>query len=103
MLATSQASYEDPIGRHLLETARPIVIADALNYEDDDEEFSTCIRDQARQLGLRSQINYPVVVKGLFRGVLCIHQTDRVRHWSDDEEVLVEAVAVRLVDWHCAG
>jgi len=91
-----QASYEDPIGRHLLETARPIVIADALNYEDGDEEFSTCIRDQARQLGLKSQINYPVVVKGLFRGVLCIHQTDRVRHWSDDEEVLVEAVAVRL-------
>jgi PAS domain S-box-containing protein len=91
-----QASSEDPIGRHLLETARPIVIADALNYENDDEEFSKCIRDQARQLGLRSQINYPVVVKGLFRGVLCIHQTDRVRYWSDDEEVLVEAVAVRL-------
>lgn len=91
-----EASYEDPIGRHLLETAKPIVIADALNYDSGSAEFSACVRAQARQLNLRSQINYPVIVKGLFRGVLCIHQTDRVRYWTDDEEVLVEAVAVRL-------
>ena len=91
-----EVSYEDPIGRHLLETERPIVIADALNYQDASEEFSAAVRDQARELGLRSQINYPVIVQGLFRGVLCIHQTDRLRHWTDEEEALVEAVAIRL-------
>lgn len=95
-ISHTEASYEDPIGRHLLESEKPIVIADALNYEDGSPEFSACIRAGARNLNLRSLINYPVIVKGLFRGVLCIHQTDRVRHWTDDEAALVEAVAVRL-------
>ncbi len=45
---------------------------------------------------ISSQINYPLVVKGQFRGVLCIHQTDRIRRWTEDEVTLVEALAERL-------
>ena len=36
------------------------------------------------------------MIKGQFRGVLCIHQTDRIRRWTEDELSLVEAFAERL-------
>lgn len=90
-------SYEDPIGQQLLNSSRPIVIDDALNYSEGPPEFSACIRNHAQAAKLRSQIDYPLIVKGLFRGVLCIHQTDRVRHWTEDEVALVESVAAQLV------
>ena len=51
---------------------------------------------EAARFKVRSLINFPVIVKGLFRGVLCIHQSDRVRYWSDDEAALVEAVVVDM-------
>ncbi|HKR58685.1 MAG TPA: PAS domain S-box protein, partial [Pyrinomonadaceae bacterium] len=95
-LGQLEISFEDPLRRRLLESASPILIADALNYEAGDTEFAASVRKEAERLKVRSLINFPVIVKGLFRGVLCIHQTDRVRHWSDDEAALVEAVAERL-------
>ncbi len=90
------ASYDDPVGRYLLGTLQPLVIDDALNYSEGSAEFSAFVRAHAREVNLRSQIDYPVIVKGQFRGVICIHQTDRKRHWTDDELALVEAVAARL-------
>ena len=48
------------------------------------------------RLEIRSGINYPLIVKGQFRGILCIHQTDRKRLWTEDEITLVEALAERL-------
>ena len=89
-------SFQDPLGRRLLDSESPILIADALNYNEDDREFAASIREEATKLNFRSLINCPVIVKGMFRGVLCIHQTDRIRYWSDDEAALVEAVAERL-------
>ena len=38
----------------------------------------------------------PLIVSGRFRGTLCINQTDRVRHWKEDEVALVESVAAQL-------
>jgi hypothetical protein len=38
-----------------------------------------------------------LIVKGQFRGVLCIHQTDRLRYWAEEDVALVEALAERLV------
>ena len=35
-------------------------------------------------------------MKGQFRGVLCIHPTDRIRDWTEDEITLVVALAERL-------
>jgi PAS domain S-box-containing protein len=90
-------SYDDPMGKYLLETAKPIVIDDSRNYSDGSAEFSAHIRSHAHKLNLHSQIDYPLIVKGLFRGVICIHQTGRMRHWTEDEVALVEAVGARLV------
>jgi PAS domain S-box-containing protein len=95
-LGPLEISFQDPIGRRLLESETPIQIADAFNYEDGGTEFAASVRKEAARFNVRSLINFPVIVKGLFRGVLCIHQTDRVRYWSDDEATLVEAVAERL-------
>ncbi|MCM3903849.1 MAG: PAS domain S-box protein [Pyrinomonadaceae bacterium] len=90
------ASYDDPVGRYLLGTLQPLVIDDALNYSEGPPEFSAFVRAYAQEVNLRSQIDYPVIVKGQFRGVICIQQTDRKRRWTEDELALVEAVAARL-------
>ena len=86
-------SYEDPIGKHLLRRAEPLVVDDSLNFNEEPAEFSAAVREHALKVNLRSQIDYPLIVKGLFRGVLCIHQTDRVRSWTEDELSLVHSVA----------
>jgi PAS domain S-box-containing protein len=92
----TEVNYEDPIGRWLLNSSQPLIIDDALNYSDGPAELSEYVRSHAERLEIRSQINYPLVVKRQFRGVLCIHQTDRVRRWTEDEASLVEALAERL-------
>ena len=91
-----QVSYDDPIGRHLLSISQPLVIHNSQNYQLGPADFSASIREHARKGNLLSQIDYPLIVKGLFRGVLCIHQTDRLRHWTEDELFLVDSVAERL-------
>jgi PAS domain S-box-containing protein len=87
---------DDPIGRRLSASSAPLIIDDALNYEDPSFGLSDYVRAHAERLNIRSQINYPLFVKHQFRGVLSIHQTDRVRRWTEDEVMLVEALAERL-------
>ncbi|HEX8173872.1 MAG TPA: PAS domain S-box protein [Pyrinomonadaceae bacterium] len=91
-----QAYYDDPLGQRLLRTQEPLVVDDALNYTAGTHAFSAYVRQQAALAGLRSQIAYPLIVNERFRGTLCIHQTDRVRHWTEEELALVEAVAAQL-------
>ena len=95
-ISAFQSSYDDPVGRHLLRLSQPLVIADSLNHAEGLAEVSAAVREHARLVDVRSQIAYPLIVKGLFRGVLCIHQTDRLRAWTDDELSLVHSVAERL-------
>jgi PAS domain S-box-containing protein len=89
-------NYDDPIGRRLSSSLQPLIIDDALNYDDTSTGLSDYVRAHAQRFEIRSQINYPLVVKGQFRGVLCVHQTDRKRLWTEDEVSLVEALAERL-------
>jgi PAS domain S-box-containing protein len=89
-------SYEDPIGRRLVNTLQPVIVRDAQNYSSGSASFNKFVRSHAEALGIRSEIVYPLIVKGQFRGVLCIHQTDYVRHWNQGELDLVEALAERL-------
>jgi len=89
-------NYDDPIGQRLSSSSRPLIIEDALNYSDHSTTLSDYVRAQAEKLAVRSQINYPIIVKEKFRGVLCIHQSDRMRRWTEDELSLVEAIAERL-------
>jgi PAS domain S-box-containing protein len=91
-----QANYDDPVGQQLLRMTKPLVISDSRNYYDGSAEVSVQVREHAQLVNIRSQIAYPLIVKGLFRGVLCIHQTDRLRYWSEDELALVQSVAERL-------
>jgi PAS domain S-box-containing protein len=91
-----QINYDDLIGRRLSSSSRPLIIDDSLNHTDGSTALSDYVRAQAKKLGVRSQINYPLIVKEKFRGVLCIHQSDRVRRWTEDELSLVEAIAERL-------
>ncbi len=96
-IGSMQVSYDDPVGRHLLSISKPLVIDDSHNPSQGPEDFNDSIREHAHRVGLRSQIDYPLVVEGHFRGVLCIHQTDRLRSWNEDELSLVHSVAERLV------
>jgi PAS domain S-box-containing protein len=91
-----EMSFEEPIAQRILRSPGPIVVADALNYADGPAEFNEQIRTHAEEVSLRSQIICPLIVNGRFRGALCIHQTDRVRRWTEDEVALVEAVAAQL-------
>src|SRR6185437_12617411 len=91
-----KASFDDPIRDHLRTSGEPLIIDDSLNYVSTSATLSSYVRSHATALGLRSQIDYPLIVKGQFRGVLCIHQTDRIRYWTEDEVSLVEALAERL-------
>ncbi|HEY3039309.1 MAG TPA: PAS domain S-box protein [Pyrinomonadaceae bacterium] len=95
-ISAFQDSYDDPVGQHLLRSSKPLVIADSLNYFGVSTEVSAAVRKHARLVDVRSQIAYPLIVKGLFRGVLCIHQTDHLRFWTEDELSLVHSVAERL-------
>jgi len=90
------ANYDDPVGRQLLGMTKPLVIDDSVNYIDGPPEVSEAVRKHAQLVSVKSQIAYPLIVKGLFRGVLCIHQTDRLRDWTEDEISLVQSVAERL-------
>jgi PAS domain S-box-containing protein len=91
-----EMSFDEPIAQRILRSPGPVVIADALNYTNGPAEFNEQIRTHAALVNLRSQIICPVIVNGRFRGALCIHQTDRMRRWTEDEVALVEAVAAQL-------
>lgn len=93
---TVQVNYEDSVGRYLLNMSGPLVIKDSLEFHEGPEAFSAAVRAHARIATVRSQIDYPLIVKGHFRGVLCIHQTDRLRDWTESELSLVTSVAERL-------
>lgn len=91
-----ELSYLDPLGQRLKIESDPIVINDAFTHSEGSIEFQQHIRLQAEQLRLRSQICYPLIVNGVFRGALCISEADRSRYWTDDELALVESVAAQL-------
>jgi PAS domain S-box-containing protein len=91
-----KANYGDAVGQQLLRMTRPLVISDSMNYTNNTPEVVAAVREHARLVDAKSQIAFPLIVKGLFRGVLCIHQTDRLRHWTEDELLLVQSVADRL-------
>jgi len=92
----SVITCDDPIGCRLSKSGQPLIIDDAGNYEDSSATLAEHVRQRAEKLGIRSQIHYPIFIKGQFRGSLCIYQTDRIRLWTEDEVALVEALAERI-------
>src|ERR1051325_558414 len=92
----SVITCDDPIGCRLSKSGQPLIIDDAANYQDSSAKLAESVRERAEKFGIRSQINYPIFIKGEFRGSLCIYQTDRIRLWTEDEVALVEALAERI-------
>ena len=93
----SVVNCDDPIGCCLSESGQPLIIDDTKNYDDDaSPALRDYVRDRAERFHIGSQINYPLFIKGEFRGSLCIYQNDRKRVWTDDELSLVEALAERV-------
>jgi PAS domain S-box-containing protein len=88
--------YDDLLRARFLTSQAPVIINDAAGYEDEDKEFSSSIREHAASRGVLSQIDYPLMVNGEFRGVISIHQTEKARRWTEDEVLLVEAVAAQM-------
>src|SRR6185369_8784514 len=72
-------SYDHPIARKLSSSNEPLIIDDALNFEDTSAVLTNYVRAHAQKLEIQSAINYPLIVKVQFRGILSIHQTDRKR------------------------
>jgi PAS domain S-box-containing protein len=93
----SVVNCDDPIGCRLSHSGHPLIVDDAINYDDASPALRDYVRDRAKRFGIQSQINYPLFIKGEFRGSLCIYQNDRKRLWTPDEVSLVEALAERLV------
>jgi PAS domain S-box-containing protein len=92
----TDVDYDHPIARKLSNSNHPMIIDDAKNFVDDSATLTAYVREQAQRLEILSEINYPLIVKGQSRGILCIHQTDRKRLWTEDELTLVQALAERL-------
>jgi PAS domain S-box-containing protein len=88
--------HDDLLRARFLKLLAPLVIYDAEYCADANAQLATSIRRQAKTTGVKSQIEYPLTVNGEFRGVISIHQLESVRHWSEDEIILVEAVAAQL-------
>ena len=95
-IPNSIVECDDPIGCRLSCTGQPLIIDDAQNYTDSSSELVDYVRQRAEKFGVHSQIHYPIFINELFRGSLCIYQTDRMRRWNEDEVALVEALAERI-------
>jgi PAS domain S-box-containing protein len=88
---------DDPIGCRLSHSGQPLIVDDAINYDDASPALRDYVRERAQRFDIKSQINYPLFIKGEFRGSLCTYQNDHKRLWTRDELSLVEALAERLV------
>ena len=87
---------DDPVGCRLSCSGQPLIIDDTLNYDDSSVELRDYVRERAERFDVRSQVHYPIFIKGAFRGSLCIYQNDHKRVWTEDELTLIEAMAERL-------
>ncbi|MEG4624871.1 PAS domain-containing protein [Microcoleus sp. w1-18aA5] len=54
------------------------------------------VRDWCCQIGLKSMISIRTSYQGKANGMICLHQYDRPRHWTQDEIRLLSAVAAQM-------
>ena len=92
----SDTRHNSLLRDHFLESPKPLVIPDTAQFSQGAPEFASSVRHEADELGVRSNIICPLVVNSKFRGVISIHQTKSVRRWTEDEVLLVEAVAAQV-------
>jgi GAF domain-containing protein len=71
------------------ENGQPIAISNS-------GEQSLAGPDTAAELGVRSELAAPIRVEGTTRGIVYVHQCDRVREWETDEIEFAERVVRQL-------
>ncbi|MEG4456721.1 PAS domain-containing protein [Microcoleus sp. N9_A1] len=54
------------------------------------------VRDLCFQIGLKSMISIRTSYQGKANGMICLHQYDRPRHWTQEESRLLNAVAAHM-------
>ncbi|WP_445241502.1 response regulator [Microcoleus vaginatus] len=54
------------------------------------------VRDLCGQIGLKSMISIRTSYQGKANGMICLHQYDSPRHWTQDEIRLLKAVAAQM-------
>ncbi|MEG4841275.1 PAS domain-containing protein [Microcoleus sp. B9-D4] len=54
------------------------------------------VRDLCCQIGLKSMISIRTSYQGKANGMICLHQYDRPRHWTQEEITLLSAVAAQM-------
>jgi PAS domain S-box-containing protein len=79
-----------------IENRRSIVIDDIAKADEIYEGTGEFFRKNIASRGVRSAVYYPICVKDDFRGGLCVEQTDCLRHWTENDVALIEAVAAQL-------
>jgi PAS domain S-box-containing protein len=75
----------------VLSQDKAVVSDDALT-----EPLLATVRDVVHQLGLKSMITIRTSYQGKANGVMCLHQYDRPRNWTQAEIGLFEAVAAQM-------
>src|ERR1044072_3348744 len=74
-----------------LDVRKPIKLDDTSSPELDHK-----IRFFARSMGTRSLLMVPVVLDDEVLGLIGLHQTRAVRHWSDEEVAFLVSIATQL-------
>lgn len=88
--------YDQLLREHFSDSTQSLVIPNVDEFSSDDARLKDGIAFHAREQGLQSMLVSPLTVNNKFRGVICIEQTDKVRHWSEDEVLLVQSVGAEL-------
>jgi PAS domain S-box-containing protein len=94
-IKNTDPAYDRLLRGRFRKLVKPLVVDDAQNCDASDE-LNAAIQNRAVSANVLSQIEYPLTVNDEFRGVISIHQIDAPRRWSEDEVLLVEAVAAQL-------
>src|SRR5438067_5571470 len=94
-IKNSDPAYDRLLRGRFGKSLKPLIVDDAQNCDSCDE-LNLAIQKRAANANVWSQIEYPLTVNGEFRGMISIHQIEAPRRWSEDEVLLVEAVAAQL-------
>src|SRR5258707_5883481 len=74
-----------------IDVKRPLILDDTSSTDLDHK-----VRFFAKSLGTRSLLVVPVVLDGAVLGLIGLHHTRSVRHWSDEEVAFLVSIAMQL-------
>ncbi|MEG3859346.1 PAS domain-containing protein [Microcoleus sp. herbarium12] len=82
---------KNPHAQLVLSQDRPVVSDDVFA-----DSLLDNVSDLCRQIGLKSMIAIRTSYQGKANGMMCLHQYDEPRHWTQDEIRLLKAVAAQM-------